>query len=119
MTDVKKPSEKVLSNPYDGKVITDSLGRQIRLRKPNILDRYDLFSAMENDTKNTACLSHAIPLLHIATIDGEVLECPKSYADFRWALKKMGEEGMDAVMKFMSEVEEKNDEKKEKEQVKK
>lgn len=119
MTDQKSPSEQVLQNPYDGKIITDALGRQIRLRKPNILDRYDLFSAMENDTKNTACLTHAIPLLHIATIDGEVLESPKSYADFRWALKKMGEEGLEAVMKFMSEVDEAMDEKKERDKIKK
>lgn len=119
MTDEKKPSDQVLNNPYDGKTITDSRGRQIRLRKPNILDRYDLLSAMEGDTKNTACLTHAIPLLHIATIDNEVLECPKSYADFRWALAKMGNEGFEAIIKFMEEVEEKLDEKGEKEKVKK
>lgn len=119
MTDQKKPSEKILENPYDGKTVSDSRGRQIRLRKPSILDRYDLLSAMGDDAKIPACLGHAMPLLHIATIDNEVFESPKSYADFRFALKWMGDEGMEAIMKFISENDSVGDEDREKEKVKK
>lgn len=119
MSEQQKPSDKVLSNPYDGAVITDSLGRSIRLRKPNILDRYDLLSVLGEDAKSVACLNHAIPILHIATIDNEVLESPKSYAEFRWNLKKVGEEGYEAVIKFMNDIDEKVDEKQEKDRVKK
>ena len=115
----KKPSEKILSNPYDGKIIEDSLGRKIRLRKPKILDKYDLFSAMESDSKNPVCFMYATSLIHIATIDDEVLECPKKYAEFRWALNKMGDEGHEAIIKYMGEVEENLSENEEKERIKK
>ena len=99
------PSEKVTENPIDNLEVTDSLGRVFRLRKPDILDTYDLFSAIGEDTKNPACLMMAMKCLYVATIDGHVVECPKSYAQFRATLKRVGDEGIstidDALMSLM------------------
>ena len=103
--EVKKPSEKVIESSLDGKEVVDSLGRKIVLRKPDILDTYDLFSAIGEDTKNPACLMMAMKCLYVATIDGHVVECPKSYAQFRATLKRVGDEGIstidDALMSLM------------------
>lgn len=109
MTDnTKKPSERVLNNPYDGKEVKDKLGRTIKLRKPNILDKYDLMSAMADDAKNPMCLSYAIPLLHVLSIDGVIVECPKSFREFRATLMRFADEGMEAVTEFMGKVEQNN-----------
>ena len=103
--DSKKPSEKVMRNPIDGLEVKDALGRVFRLRKPDLLDMYDLFSALGDDSKNPACLMLATKVLYVATIDGQVVECPKSYAQFRATLKRVGDEGIstidDALMAMM------------------
>lgn len=105
----KKPSEKVLSNVFDGKEIVDALGRKIRLRKPDILDYYDLMSAIGNDSANPRCYETAILSLHVATIDGMVLESPKSLPEFRMNLKRIGEEGIYSLREYISQSDSESD----------
>ncbi len=99
---IKKPSEKILANHYDGKEIKDSLGRTLKLRKPDILDFYDLMSAIGDDSKNLVCMTMASRCLYVAMIDGQLLQSPKSLAEFRMNLKRIDEEGLDAVSEQMA-----------------
>lgn len=110
MADVSKPSKQVLANDFDGKEIEDSLGRKIKLKKPNVLDKYDLYSALGDDAKNMMCLTYAIPLLHIALLDGMIVEAPKSYAQFRATLQRVGEEAIEAVNAYSSSLSDENKE---------
>ena len=104
--DVKKPSEKVIASTIDGKEVIDSEGRKIRLRKPDLLDMWDIFSAIgSEDSKNPACMMIATKVLYIATIDGQVVESPKSQAQFRATLKRVRESGLWAVDKAIEEEE--------------
>ncbi len=119
MSEATKPSAKVLQNNFDGKEITDKRGRKIILRKPNILDRYDLFSALEDDAKNPMCLSFAMPLLHVAKIDNVVMESPRSIREFRAALVQLGDEGQEAVLDYINSMSENSNEQEQKENVKK
>lgn len=119
MTLEKKPSEKLTVSSLDGKKVTDSLGRVLVLRKPDILDMYDLFSAIGDDTKNPACIMMATKVLYVATIDGMVVESPKSLSQFRAAIKRVGESGLFAVDKAMSELEEAETQKEQIEKAKK
>jgi hypothetical protein len=102
MSEIKKPSEQVLSNPYDGKEIIDKSNRKIRLRKPNILDRYDLMSALGDDAKNPMCLSYALPLLHVFSIDGSIVESARSIREFRANLARLGDDGVEAVIEYIN-----------------
>lgn len=111
MQSERKPSEKVIKNPIDGIEVKDSLGRVLRLRKPDILDHYDLFSAIGEDTRNPACVMMATKVLYVATIDGLVVECPKSLAQFRATLKRIGEEGMLAIDEVIYSLEDKKTDK--------
>lgn len=104
---VQKPSEKVVQTSLDGKEVVDSLGRKLVLRKPDVLDMYDIFSAIgAEDSKNPACMMIATKVLHIATIDGQVCSSPKSQKEFRAALRRIGESGIMAVDKALEEIEE-------------
>ena len=105
----KKPSEKVTKNPIDGLIVKDAGGRTLRLRKPDILDMYDLFSALGEDSQKPICVMMATKVLHVATIDDMVLECPKSYAQFRAALKRVGEDGLLAIDDALSQLEKEED----------
>lgn len=115
----KKPSEKVVKNPIDGMEMKDASGRVLRLRKPDILDQYDLFSAIGDDTKNPACFVMAMKTLYVATIDGQVVECPKSLAQFRATLKRIGEDGMTAIDNALMSLDDNKSEKESIQQVKK
>jgi hypothetical protein len=117
--EIKKPSEKIVSNPIDGMQVTDSSGRVLRLRKPDILDMYDLYSAIGEDTKNVACLMLATKCMYVAAIDGSPVECPKSYAQFRATLKRINEFGLTAVDEALLSFEDVKTEKEAIEKVKK
>lgn len=97
----RKPSEKILDNPYDGKEIIDEKNRVLKLRKPDILDLYDLMSALGDDAKNPTCQAMAMNVLYIGMIDGQLVASPKSYSEFRATLKRIGNEGMKALADYM------------------
>lgn len=109
MTD-QKPSEKILKNSIDGKLITDSLGRTILLRKPKLLDRFDLMGAMGKKSDVDGCAGIATAIIHVAKINDLVIECPKNEPDLRWAIDKLANEGLDAVIKAINESSDLNEE---------
>lgn len=98
----KKPSEKVLASAFDGKEVVDSKGRKLKLRKPDILDFYDLMSAIGDDSKSPICQHTAMNVLYVASIDGQVVASPKSHREFRATLQRIGFEGIQAINEFMA-----------------
>lgn len=88
---------------FDGKEIKDSAGRSLVLRKPNILDNYYLRKSMGEDSNNQSLLNMMIWVIYVAKIDGQILESPKTYQECLVALKRLGEEGIAAVIKEMDE----------------
>lgn len=99
--EVKKPSERIIESIFDGKEIKDKLGRVLRLRKPNIIDRYNLTKALGTDADNPSCMSMMIPIIHVAGIDGQVVETPRSYSECIAALKRLGDEGIAALGNYI------------------
>jgi hypothetical protein len=119
MSEQNMPSKKILKNAFDGKEITDSLDRRIKLKKPDILDRFDLMSALGADANNQACINYALPLLHVLTIDGVLVERCLNKNDFRANLKLLKDEGLEALMNYIGSLDEDLSEKEEIEQAKK
>ena len=99
----QKPSEKMTENSMDGKIIVDSKGRKMVLRQPNALDLFDLAVAMGENSTNIAANAMAANSLHIATIDGLVLQSPHSYSEVRANIQRVGLEGFEALNKFLNE----------------
>jgi len=79
---------------YDGKVVKDSLGRSITLRKPNIMDRYYLNKAMKQDAEIPACVNMMFAILFVAKIDDRVFESPRSYEECMELLQYLKDEGL-------------------------
>jgi hypothetical protein len=101
-----KPSERIVKSSYDGKDIKDSEGRIIKLRKPKLLDVYDLMKALGDDAKNSACLGMAYNTLYAGMIDGMIIECPKTYREVRAILQRLDEHGMAAIAQALAYIEE-------------
>lgn len=114
-----KPSERVVKAPYDGKDVKDSTGRIIKLRKPSLLDVYDLMKALGEDAKNQACLAMAYNTLYVGMIDGAVMECPKTYREVRGMLQRLDEHGVAAISEGLAQYDGVKDEKEQIETAKK
>ncbi|HNC11735.1 MAG TPA: hypothetical protein PLF59_08180 [Cyclobacteriaceae bacterium] len=93
MSDVLKSS-----CAYDGKTITDSLGRQITLRKPGILDRFNLMKHLGETAKIDQCVEMMTATLYVAKVDSKVLGKPQNYVDCLDNLQTLGDEGSLAVI---------------------
>lgn len=83
---------------YDGKTIVDADGRNIVLRQPNIMDQYFLGKALGEDANNSHCYNLMVSILYVAAIDGLPLETPQKYPECIAALKRLGDEGVKAVI---------------------
>src|SRR5690606_7234108 len=88
---------------FDGQEIKDASGRSLVLRKPNILDNYYLRKAMGEDSNNQSLFNMMIWVIYVAKIDGQIFESPKTYQECLAALKRLGEDGISAVIKAIDE----------------
>jgi hypothetical protein len=82
---------------YDGKAITDSLKRTIILRKPTIMDRYNLNKCMKQDADILSCMNMMSAIIYVAKVNERVYESPRSYEECLALLQNLGEEGIEAV----------------------
>lgn len=116
---MNKPSERVVKEAYEGKSVQDSTGRSIILRKPSILDIYDLMKALGEDAKNPTCMGMAYNLLYVGMLDGEVFECPKTNKEIKFALQRLEMHGLNAISEGLEKYSEVKTEKEAIEEVKK
>ena len=79
-------------------VVTDSDGRHIVLKKPDVLASYHLVEALGDAARNTTYIGMVTPLLLVHSIDGAAVERFRSKDDIEALITKLGESGMQAVM---------------------
>jgi|SRR5882724_9227973 len=111
-------------NIYDGKVITDSLGRKLKLRDVSVLDAMDLLEAVGEKVSHPTNESMANGSLYISAVDDFLLsQPPANYAEFRGNIKRIGDEGFVAFFKYnlecSSDDKDKKPEEREKEEIEK
>lgn len=102
---VQLPSEKIIAKQkaqLKDHVIDDQ-GRIIKLRMPDALDEFDLNSALGKDSTNVGCISMAQPLLYIESINGEAFHVPKSYAQIRAAIQKVGRDSILIILEALND----------------
>lgn len=114
-----KPSERIVKASYDGHEVIDSAGRIIKLRKPSLLDTYDLMKALGEDAKNQVCLAMAYNVLYVGMIDGQLMTCPKTYSEVRMMLQRLDDHGLKAINEGLEEFESAKTEKEAQENAKK
>lgn len=98
--EVSKPTDQLTTSPIDGKVIKDSLGREIVLRKPALLDHIDFIDNLKDQTR----VNLATILLYIAKFDGLVFQTPLNWNECRAAFKRLGDEGVAAISDAVGEI---------------
>lgn len=98
------PSKQITRNSLNGKIVHDELGRKLVLKKPSLIEQYDLMSAIGKDADTQSCLFMALNTLCVQSIDDVLLVAPKSQPEFRAALIRLGEEGLAAISQVLQEI---------------
>jgi hypothetical protein len=99
------PSELATAKPAAKDVtVTDSLGRSIRLKKPNPLANLDFAKAAGSDKLNLLYLAEVVHLKFVAAIDDQAVATPSTEGELRALYQRLGEEGNEAAMRGVAEV---------------
>lgn len=97
------PSEEIVKVSAKEFSVTDSLGRVIRLKKPNPLANLDFSKAAGSDKLNLLYLSEVAHLKYIAAIDDVPVVTPSTEGELRALYARLGEEGNEAATKAVAE----------------
>jgi len=98
------PSEKIINKQPANLAheVIDDDGIVYKLRVPDPCDEFDLTAALGKDAgMNAALQARAMPLIWIESINGEPFTRPGSYNEIRAGLKRLGNNGMRAIMAAM------------------
>lgn len=100
---IREPAAHQGDNPAIDKksaVVTDSIGRTIKLRKISPLMRYDLYKLVGAEHINNAgVMGNAVLAFSITEIDGAPVFPPATEAELRHIIQRLDEEGMAAADK--------------------
>ncbi|EPS1221698.1 hypothetical protein ACVBR5_000929 [Burkholderia cenocepacia] len=98
------PSQAVMRQTGQEIVITDARGRAIALRKPGVLAQYAIIDAVGGESaRNAVYMSMVLPLIYVASIDGEGVSTPNTKLEVKALIKRLDEEGIEAVMAAVNE----------------
>lgn len=88
-------SEKIIAAGQKSVTVTDDLGREITLKKPDALSNLDFQKAIgEGSTGyNVFYASEVGHLRYVSSIDGDAVVTPSSDGEIRALYKRLGEEG--------------------------
>lgn len=98
LTDGETPSAKLVAAAAKSVDVTDALGRTIVLRKPDVLAQFRMVEALGDSARNQVYMGMVLPLLFVASIDGEAVATPDTKAEVEALIKRLDEAGIQAVM---------------------
>lgn len=84
--------------------VTDRTGRVIALKKPPILQQYNIILAVGPEVaRNDTYMQLVTPLLWVSAIDGDPVATPKTKAMLDALIQRLDEHGVEAVMAWFME----------------
>lgn len=89
---------EVVEAPADV-VVTDAAGRKLKIRQPDILDESRLIRAMGDASANQAYMTaYVFPAAMVIEIDANPILFPTSVAQVEALIKRIGRDGLKAVL---------------------
>lgn len=83
--------------------IKDKSGREITLRKPNVLAQLDLVDAIGESSSNRLYLAMVLPLIYVAAIDGIEVPPFETKREVKALWSRLGDEGLKSVNEGIEE----------------
>lgn len=104
MKPVLTPTDKVVTAAASSVTVTDSLGRSILVRRPLLSDQLDLMVVVGPEaSKNDMYMAMMNVLLHVQSIDDDPILPLTTKKAVDEMVNKLGNEGVEAVTKAISE----------------
>lgn len=99
----KTPSAQAVAKAAVEASVTDSRGRVIVLKKPGILAQYRLIEALGDSAKNEVYMGMVLPLIFVASIDGDQVFMPNTKREVEALISLLDEDGVGAVVNGVQE----------------
>lgn len=104
MSDVITPSQQIVNDAANVRVVTDSRGRSLKVKRLNALDRMRLFNALGPErVQNQMTLGYAMLAGCVTHIDGVPLPFPKDNRGIEHSVGTLDDDGINAVSQAFSE----------------
>lgn len=102
----RTPSEEIIqANAALEVTVTDKKGRQITIRKPNILAEYRLVEAAGPElSKNQQWMGMAMPVLWVIAIAGDPVPMPRTKREIEALIQRLDSDGIEAITDKMIEI---------------
>lgn len=98
------PSIQVVKEAKREATITDARGRSIKLVRPGPLAQFKLVKLVGGETAlNQVYMGMVMPLIFVQLIDGDVAPMPQTERELEALIERLGEDGIEAVMKGVVE----------------
>lgn len=99
----KTPSAQAVAKAAVEASVTDARGRAIVLKKPGILAQYRLIEALGDSAKNEVYMGMVLPLIFVASIDGDQVFMPNTKREVEALISLLDEDGVSAVVNGVQE----------------
>ncbi|MBI1214126.1 MAG: hypothetical protein GC190_21905 [Alphaproteobacteria bacterium] len=98
------PTQTLIKEAVKETVVIDARGRKITLRKPDVLAQFRIIKAVGPEwSQNQVYMGAIMPIIFIAAIDGQAVFFPRSDQEVEAIIKQLGDEGLAAVLKGVTE----------------
>jgi hypothetical protein len=84
-------------------VVTTAGGKAIGIKRPHVLAQYKLVDAIGDSAENRVYLNMCIPLMWVASIDGNPVPQPSTKLQIEGLISRLDEEGITAVSRGIDE----------------
>lgn len=84
-------------------VVTTAGGKAIGIKRPHVLAQYKLVDAIGDSAENRVYLNMCIPLMWVASIDGNPVPQPTTKLQIEGLISRLDEEGITAVSRGIDE----------------
>lgn len=95
----QSPTAQVIAKAVSEVNVTDSTGRVITLKKPGILAQYRIIETMGKSADIETYRGMVTPLIWISAIDGDHIPPIASKLQLDALIQRVGDEGLEAVVK--------------------
>lgn len=98
------PSAQLVQAAAKQVVISDAKGRAITLSRPGVLAQFRLIESVGPETaKNEVYMGMVLPLIFVTDIDGEPVFQPANKLQLEALIQRLGDDGVEAVHKGVTE----------------
>lgn len=92
------PSQEIITAANDTVIVTDALGRKIKIKKLGLMERMDVIDAIgAESSKNEIYLGHALVCFSAVEIDGAAIPFASTKDEVRALFKNIKDEGLKAI----------------------